>query len=77
MSRPAIEIVLKDDHGRNLVYMLATLTPLHTHLLKVLFGFKACEPFIPKYERNIQNLAQFFAKPGHPLRLGTWRAIHV
>ena len=77
MTGATVEIVLKDDHGRNLINVFPAAAPVKTHLFEMLLGFEARKPFIPKDDRQTCGLAEFFRKPLYLFTLGTGCAIHM
>src|SRR5262249_52887172 len=52
-------------------------TPIQSHLFQVLFRFESRQAFVPKDNRCIYRLTQFFGEPLYLPTLGTLLAIHV
>src|SRR5207253_2159248 len=73
----AIEIVLKNDHGCDLVDVFPPFSPVETHFFEVLFCGKTCKTLIPKYHWNVQFFLKFAGEARHFLALGALLPIHM
>src|SRR2546422_5871436 len=76
-ARPAVQIILKDDHGGNFIDLFAAFAPVETQFFQVLLGGEARQAFIPKYHGDVQYFMELLGKAGNLFTLRALMSAHV